>query len=357
MAEDSAQEKTEAPSAKKRKDAREEGNVAKSTEVNSVLVLLTAIFLLRLVGPWMLEELKAGLLECFMFSAMTDMTMQGLFEIAQTAIWRLVKIVLPFAGAIMIAGVIANVIQIGLLLTLKPIQPKFSKINPLKGLKQMFTLRKLVDLAKNLLKITVIGYIAYATIRGNYTVIVALADTTIMAIWNFILSSVYDIFLRVALALLVLAVLDYGYQRYEHEKKLKMSHQDLKEEHKQMEGDPKVKQRIRQLQMEMSRRRMMEQVPQASVVVTNPTHFAIALLYEPEKGHDAPMVVAKGKDLTAQRIKKLAQENDIPMFENVALARALFDKAEVGQQVPMEFYTAVAEVMAWVYKLKGKTAA
>jgi flagellar biosynthetic protein FlhB len=356
MAEDSSQEKSEAPSDKKRQDERQKGSVAKSTEVNSALVLLTAIFLLRLVGPWRLAQIETSMREYIALCSVTDMSMQRLIELSQASIVLMIKILLPFVGAIMLAGVVANVVQIGLLFTLKPIEPKLEKINPLSGFKRIFSMRSLVETLKNMLKITLIGYIAYITIKGEYAILIALADATVSAIWNFILAGAYDIFVRTALVLLVIAVLDYGYQRFEHEKKLKMTHQEIKEERKQMDGDPHVKARIRSLQREMARRRMMDQVPKASVVVTNPTHLAIALLYEPEKS-DAPVVVAKGKDLVALRIKKIAAENDVPLVEDKPLARAMYDKVEVGMPIPMEFFVAVAEIMAQIFRMKGKNVA
>jgi len=355
MAEDSSQEKEEAPSEKKRDDARKKGTVAKSTEVNSVFVLLTAIFLLRLTGPWMMREFDSHIREYFALCAVPDMSMQRLIELSQGAIVVLLKIILPFAGAIMCAGVLANVVQIGLLFTFEPMIPKLEKLNPISGFGRIFSMRTVVETIKNILKICLIGYIAYATIKGDYGVLLTLADVSIMKIWEFVLSATYDIFLRTALVMLLIALADYGYQRYEHEKKLKMSHQEIKEEHKQMEGDPQVKARIRALQREMARRKMMDQVPQASVVVTNPTHLAIALLYDPEK-NDAPLVVAKGKDLTALRIKKIAEENDVPLYEDKPLARAMYDMVEVGEPIPGEFFEAVAQIIAYVYKLKGKKA-
>ena len=183
-----------------------------------------------------------------------------------------------------------------------------------------------------------------------------LSDASVLSIWTYALAASYKVILRIVLAMIIIAVLDYAYQRFEHEKQLKMTHQEVKEERKQLEGDPQVKSRIRSLQREMARRRMMEQVPKATVVVTNPTHLAIALRYEP-KENDAPVVVAKGKDLIAQRIKKLAKENNIPVVEDKPLARSMYNKVEVGFPIPVEFFTAVAEVMAYVYRLKNRNAA
>ena len=356
MAEDSSEEKNEAPSEKKRDDARKKGTVAKSTEVNSVFVLLTAILLLRLLGPWMMGEFNTCIRDYFAKCSDTDMSDGRLIELSQASLVLLIKVILPFAGAIMVAGVVANIVQIGLLFTFEPIIPKLEKLNPISGFKRLFSMRSLVETVKNILKITLIGYIAYITIKEEYAILVSLADMSVMAIWSFILNSAFDIFVRTAIVLLIIAVADYGYQRYEHEKKLKMSLKELKDEHKNSEGDPQVKARIRALQREMSKRKMMDQVPQASVVVTNPTHYAIALLYEPEKS-DAPIVVAKGVDMVAQQIKKIAAENDVPIKEDRELARAMYDKVDVGFPIPIEFYMAIAEVMAWVHKLKSGRAA
>jgi len=353
---DSAQEKSEKPTAKKRSDSRKDGSVAKSTEVNSALVLLLGILLLRITGPAMLENIQGFIRYCFEFVATPEMSDQRLIIIAREAVVFLIKIILPFAGTIMFAGLLANILQIGLMFTTKPLIPKFSKINPLKGLKQKFSMKTVVELVKSLLKVTVIGYVAYITVAAEYELLVMLADTTLMTIWNFITAATFNIFMRIILVLLIIAILDYSYQRYEHEKKLKMTKQEIKDENKQMDGDPQVKGRIRSLQREMARRRMMGEVPKATVVVTNPTHIAIALLYEPEKS-DAPVVVAKGKQLIAQQIKKIAAENGVPMVEDKPLARAMYDKVEVGFPIPVEFFTAVAEIMAYVFKLKNKKAA
>jgi len=357
MADDSSQEKSEAPTEKKKADTRKKGTVAKSTDVNSVFVLLTAVFMLRLTGPWMMAEFETFIRVCFsMFAEPTEMSVLRLIKLGQDSIMLLVKLMLPLLGAILFAGLIANIIQIGWLLTFEPLTPKLEKINPLSGIKRMFSMRSIIETVKNLLKVTIIGYIAYITVRGGYEVLVGLADASVRAIWDFLLLSTFDIFIRTALVMLVIAVADYSYQRYEHTKKIKMSHQEIKEEHKQMEGDPKVKGRIRQLQREMARRRMMGEVPQASVVVTNPTHYAIALKYDLDGEMDAPMVVAKGVDQIAQRIKKIAADNNVPLVENRELARAMYDKVEVGEPIPMEFFNAVAEVLAQVHMMKGKAA-
>lgn len=356
MAEESNDEKSEAPSEKKRQDAREKGTVAKSTEINSVVVLLTALFLIKILGPWIMKELNSSLVDFFGLMSNTEMDPARLLMITRKAIILLVKISAPITGGILLMGVVANIAQIGFLFTLKPLMPKFEKIDPISGFKRLFSMRSVIETVKNIIKLSVIGVIAYITVKNEFDNMILLSDASVVTIWSFTLAVAYKIILRIALAMVIIAVLDYAYQRFEHEKQLKMTHQEVKEERKQMEGDPQVKSRIRSLQREMARRRMMEQVPKATVVVTNPTHLAIALRYEP-KENDAPVVVAKGKDLIAQRIKKLAKENNVPVVEDKPLARSMYDKIEVGFPIPIEFFTAVAEIMAYVYRLKNRTAA
>lgn len=356
MAEESNDEKSEAPSEKKRQDAREKGTVAKSTEINSVLVLLTALFLIKFLGPWIVKELSGGMVEFLRLISETEMDTAKLIMIMRKAIVLLAKTAAPVTVGIMIMGIVANVAQIGFLFTTKPLAPKFEKINPISGFKRLFSMRSIVETLKNIVKLSVISIVAYITLKNEFDSMQVLSDASILTIWSFSLAVSYKIILRIALAMVIIAILDYAYQRFEHEKQLKMTHQEVKEERKQMEGDPQVKSRIRSLQREMARRRMMEQVPKATVVVTNPTHLAIALKYEP-KENDAPIVVAKGKDLIAQRIKKLAKEHNVPVVEDKPLARSMYDKVEVGFPIPVEFFTAVAEVMAYVYRLKNRTAA
>lgn len=356
MAEESAEEKTEAPSDKKRQDAREKGTVAKSTEINSVIVLLTGILMMRLAGPWIFNEIAEGTTTFFTSISSVTMNPATLIHMVHQALLLFAKGAVPIAGAIMLMGIVANISQIGFLFTLKPLVPDIQKINPVSGFGRLFSLRSIFEAAKNIAKLSVIAFVAYQTLKSEFRVMLTLSDTSVMTIWLFMLTVGFKVLLRIALVLIVVAVLDYGYQRYDHEKKLRMSHQELKEERKQLEGDPQIKSRIRALQREMARRRMMEQVPRATVVVTNPTYIAIALRYEPEE-QEAPTVIAKGKRLLAERIRSLAIDNGIPIVENKPLARAMYDKVEPGLPIPVDFFTAVAEIMAYVYRLKNRSAA
>lgn len=356
MADESSDEKSEQPTEKRRQDAREKGTVAKSTEVNSVLVLLAGIFLLKMFSGMMFSEVGSTMRYFFDMIDHPPVSQAAFIQILVETFWIACKVVFPVAVGIMLVGILANIVQIGFLFTLKPLEPKLEKIDPISGFKRLFAMRSLVDLVKNIFKLAVIGTIAYLTIKSKIPLLLMLADAAVNVIWKVTLDLCFDVVLRISLFMIIIAILDYAWQRFEHEKKLKMSHQELKEERKQMEGDPLIKSRIRSLQREMARRRMMQEVPKATVVVTNPTHLAIAIRYDPDE-MDTPRVIAKGRSLVAQRIKELAKENDIPVIEDKPLARAMYPKVEVGFDLPVEFFTAVAEILAYVYRLKNKVAA
>jgi flagellar biosynthetic protein FlhB len=356
MAEESFEERTEAPTPKRRTDARQKGNVAKSTEVNSVLVLLAGVILLRIFGESMFREIEGMFRFFYQFLADPHLSSETAVMFAHRAVRVIARTILPVVLGILVVGVAANLFQIGFLFTLQPLQPKLEKINPISGMQRMFALRSLMELAKNLLKLSIIGFVAYVTIKGEFDTMLVLGGSSVGGIWLFLLQVGFKIVVRIALVLIILSILDYAYQKYEHEKKLKMTRQEVKEERKQMEGDPKVKGRIRSLQREMARRRMVQEVPQATVVVTNPTFIAIAIRYEPDE-MEAPVVLAKGKRVIAEKIKQIAMENKVPIVEDKPLARTMYDRVEIGEAIPYEFFTAVAEVLAYVYRLRNRHAA
>jgi len=356
MPEESFEEKSEEPSEKRRQDAREKGTVAKSTEVNSVLVLMASMAILRILSPWIYHRLSALFISIFTMVGNPPQDMDSLVRLMRETVIELGIIVLPVIGTIMLVGVFANFIQIGLLFTLNPLIPKLEKIDPISGTIRMFSMRSLVELLKNIAKLVLVGVVAYLSIKSKFTHFIGLADTSVPFIWTFMLKAAYDIVMQIALAMIVIAVLDFAYQRFEHERKMRMTRQEVKEERKQMEGDPQIKARVRALQREMARRRMMQEVPKATVVVTNPTYIAIALRYEPSES-SAPVVLAKGKRIIAERIREIARQHDIPIVEDKPLARSMYDKIAVGLEIPMEFFTAVAEILAYVFKLKNRKAA
>jgi flagellar biosynthetic protein FlhB len=356
MADESFEERTEAPTEKRRTEAREKGNVAKSAEINSTLVLLTGILMLKWCMPWMYGQLSGFMRSLFEFVAQPRSDIVFFSALLVKSLMFLIYICIPVCIAIMVIGVAANLIQVGFLFTLQPLTPKLDKLDIISGTKRLFSLKSVVEMVKDMAKLIVIAAIAYFTIKGEFGKFITLWDVSPVKIIAFMLSVSFDIVIRAVLALLIISILDYLYQRYEYEKKLKMTKQEVKEEHKQMDGDPQIKSRVRSLQREMARRRMMQEVPKATVVVTNPTYIAIAIRYEP-KEMQTPKVIAKGKRLLAERIKQLAMEANIPIVEDKPLARAMYDKVEVGEDVPVEFFTAVAEVLAYVYRLKNRKAA
>ena len=252
----------------------------------------------------------------------------------------------------MIIALAANIAQVGFLLAPKALKPKFSTLNPKQGIKKVISSRGLVELAKSLLKIAVVGWVTWWTIREEFPNTLGLVHQTPEQILGFWGDVAFKIFLRAGVVWVFLAILDYSYQKWKMAKEMRMTKQEVKDEHKQREGDPQVKGRIRSIQREQARRRMMAAVPEADVVITNPTHYAVALAYRPEE-MDAPKVVAKGADHLAQQIQVVAREHDVPVLQNRALARALYDSAEVDQYIPVDVYQAVAEVLALVYRLRG----
>jgi flagellar biosynthetic protein FlhB len=260
-------------------------------------------------------------------------------------------VLIPLMLAVMTAGVVGNVAQFGFLFTGEKLTPDLAKLNPISGLKKLVSLRSLVELAKSILKLVIISGVAYVVLDRYMEQIPGLMQMSIGSILKFIGQVSFQLCLYTCMVLFLMAVLDFSYTKWQHHQDLKMSKQEVQDEHKQREGDPAVKARIRSVQREMARQRMMEAVPEATVVITNPTHLAIAISYA--EGMHAPTVVAKGAGFVAQKIKAIAVENDVPLVENKPLARAMFKSAEIGDFIPADLYRAVAEILAYVYRLKG----
>ncbi|GMA99746.1 hypothetical protein PIPA1_25460 [Pelosinus sp. IPA-1] len=253
---------------------------------------------------------------------------------------------------ILLISLIINFLQVGFIFSLEPLMPSFSKINPIAGFGRLFSKRSIVELAKSILKIVIIGYFIYRFMIKQTQQIPALVGAELIDSLHLAVSLILDLVFQISAVMMVLAAFDYFYQWWEHKQSLKMSKDDIKQEFKQMEGDPQIKGKIKQRQRAMSMQRMMQEVPKADVIVTNPTHFAVALKYDKEML--APVIVAKGQDLIAQKIKEIAKENSVVIVENKILARALYAAVEINQPVPPELYQAVAEVLAYVYKLKKR---
>lgn len=348
-------DKTEQATPKRKADARKKGQIAQSQEVVSALVLLVAFFALKIFGENLYKnivELTNRVFEVYMTNE-DIFTVQGIrLLFVELCIWFL-QAMLPIFAFVMLAGIVANVIQSGILFTWETIKPKFSNISPLKGVKNIFSIKSIAEFfLKALAKIIIVGIIAYNTINDNIHDIMNIMNFNTASIGQFIMSLSIDLGLKISMALVVFAIVDYIVQRRKFNKELMMTKQEVKEEYKQTEGNPQIKSKIRQKQRSMSLSRMMQQIPKADVVITNPTHFAVAIKYDPEK-NSAPIVIAKGQDYVALRIKEIARENKVEIVENKPLARALFAQTEIGDEVPEELYQAVAEVLAYVYSLKA----
>lgn len=354
MADDSGQEKTEKPTGRKLSKARQEGQVAKSPEIASVLVLLIGIMVLYIFGylfyPQAIDVLSANL----GFAEIPRFDKHGCLTLLNRTVGQFFMLVLPVLGAVFVAALAANLFQVGFQISTKAITPKLNKFNVIKGFGRLLSLKSLMELFKSVIKLSVIGSVAYLAIRGEMGELVKLHNATTAYIFIYILRGIFKIFIWVILIMIVVAITDYIYQKWQLEKDLMMTKQEVKEEHKETEGDPQIKSRIRSIQLQAARKRMMQQVPEADVVVTNPTHLAVAIKYDPF-AMEAPQVVAKGAGRVAERIKEIATEHQIPVVENKELARNLYKIIEVGEQIPTDFFKAVAELLAYVYKLKGKT--
>jgi len=353
FADDSSGEKTEKATPKKKQDARKEGNVFQSKEINSAATLLLAVAMLGFWGNRIYvnlgqytEKLYASMLNPDILND-TNSVSQIMIEAIQTILLN----VIPILGAVAIAGVLVGYLQVGFILV--PIKVKLSKLNPINGFKNIFSVKSLFEMFKSIAKISIISFVVYSYIKDEMPNIFKFYSYTMQQILAYVSKVTFNIAMRVCIALFVISVLDFAFQKYQYEKNLKMTKQEIKEEYKQMEGDPHIKAKIKQKQREIAMRRMMQDVPDADVVITNPTHFAIAVKYDLGK-HSAPFVLAKGQDIIAQKIKKIAGENSVPIVENKPLARLLYKEVEIGQEVPQDLYQAVAEVLAYVYSLKKK---
>ncbi len=361
FADDEGGEKTEEPTEKKKTDARKEGQVAKSQELSGAINLIVVFLLLRIIGFYT----GTRFLELFywIYEGIPDhvvltggrVSVMDFCIYLNRCILQMLLILLPVLLVGFAVSIIVNIVQVKWAPTFKPLQPKFSKLSPLSGMKRLFSAEKLFELLKSVIKIFVIGYMAYITLKDKLGMILLLRNYSLKEGVGMVLDTVLDMGLRIAILYLVVGIGDYAYRRWKHHKDLMMTKQEVKDEYKNQEGDPQIKGKIRQKMREASQRRMMAAIPQADVVITNPTHFAVALKYD-VKVAAAPIVIAKGADLIARRIKEEARANDVEIVENKPLARMIYYNVDLGGIIPPELYQAVAEVLAFVYNIKEKKA-
>ena len=353
MSEQTAQEKTEKATFHRRQKAREDGKVVKSQELNSAAMLLLGFLALYMLGPHLAGQAR-DMMSYTMSNAPSIAAADPTFvTVFSDYFLRFFLIMAPILTIVLVIALTSNIAQVGFKITPKSMEPKFEKLDVLKGLKRLFSLKSLVHLVRDTTKLGIIGLVAFYAIKGEFETFFLLPNMTVAQLAAAMGRLSLILGMKVGAIMMVIAVLDYIYQKYEFEKSIKMSKQEIKDENKDTEGNPLIKSRVRQIQRERSRQRMMAAVPTADAVITNPTQIAVALKYDMGEGN-APFVVAKGERKLAQKIKELAREHDIPIIEDKPLARALFRMCDVGDFVPAQLYRAVAELLAYVYRLKGK---
>ncbi|HAX59039.1 MAG TPA: flagellar biosynthesis protein FlhB [Eubacterium sp.] len=352
-------EKTEEPTAKKLSDARNEGQVAKGKDLTSAVMLLVLFMVLRFT----VGNMGEGFIECFnknytqigdlFTSTHGEYNMQYTIALIQSAALDMLKLLIPFFGIGFIIAIVIELAQVKWKPTSKPLQPKLSKFNPINGIKRMFSVRTLVSLIKQVVILVVIFIVVYNKLKSRMSDIYMLYDIPLISAIMLLGDIIFDIGTVICVIYTIIGIADYVFEKRKFRKDMMMTKQEVKDEWKNTEGNPEVKNKIRQKMSEASRRRMMQAVPEADVVITNPTHFAVALKYEQNKGK-APVVVAKGEDYLATKIKEAARENNIEIVENKPLARMLYYNVELDEEIPPELYQAVAEVLAFVYNIKNK---
>ncbi|MBI0006306.1 flagellar type III secretion system protein FlhB [Gilliamella sp. W8126] len=350
MADDSDLEKSEQPTDSKLKKAKEKGQIPRSRELTSLMILLVGIMLFWIMGTHFVSKLKAIIQQAMLVAHRTDDDKQIIFNLINlltAGFWA----ILPIFVGLVIVAIIAPLSVGGLLFSLQSIKPNLGKLNPISGFKRLFSLRIFSELFKSILKVVLIAFAAALFLIHQFPNMLVLPSMYLNNALSQVMQLLIYASLLIVLALIPMVGFDIFYQIWSNLKKLKMSKQEVKDEFKEQEGNPQIKGRIRQMQQAMARRRMMKDVPKANVIVTNPTHYAVALQYD-EKTMSAPKILAKGTDNIASKIKQIAQEHQIPQLEAPPLARALYRHGEIGKSIPAELYAAVAQILAWVYQLK-----
>ncbi|HEY7090590.1 MAG TPA: flagellar biosynthesis protein FlhB [Tepidisphaeraceae bacterium] len=347
-------DKTEAPTPRRRQEAREQGNIARSPDLTAAAILLAVIILLDWYGPGLMGALKNLMERMLSSDSLSQTPADGVAGWFILCIRVVAGAMAPLMLGLILVAVVINMIQVGFFFSFKRVQPQISGLNPFKGFSKIFSGRDgLVHLVMNLLKLTLVTLVAYSAIHGRLDLILSTQNKDFIAVFALGAQVVYSIGVRIGVVLLLLAILDYAWQKWRTEQQLKMTKQEIKEEMRRMEGDPKIKSRRRQIAMQRLQQGIRKNVPTADVVVTNPTEFAVALKYDSDTMH-APKVVAKGTDYLAAMIRQIAIEHGIPILERPPLARALYKLVDIGHEIPEQFYSAVAEILAYVYELSGK---
>ncbi len=346
-------ERTEAPTPRRRAEARKKGQIAKSPEVNTAFILLIGFFVLQKSGPRIFMAISTLMRTALGGLDRPDLTPTALTHGGLGVIWLVTRSISPVILGLLFAGILANVVQVGFFFSWQPLVPDVQRINPISGFQRTFSKRGLEELAKTAAKVGVVSFIAFQAVWGQIGTVSSLSQMPLVAGLQTVAHIGLGVGLRAGAAILVLAAADFIFQRHEMEQNMRMSRQEITEEMRSMQGSPQMKARMRAQQRQMATQRMMQDVPKADVVITNPTHFAVALRYD-SKTMNAPIVLAKGQRLVAQRMREIARKHDVLVLENRPLARSLFRLGKIGKEVPISLYQTVAEVLAFVYALKGK---
>ncbi len=345
-------ERTEPASQKKLEDARDRGSVAKSQDMNAAIMLLAGLFTLTIFGGMMTEQLSGLLKFIFKNAGLIAVDRGTIGDLTAKTFMFLGVCLIPVLGVFLLVGFVSNVAQVGLKFSPEALVPKWERLNPLTGIKKvMLSSHSMVEMLKGIFKTLLLGLVGYSVVKNMIVNAVMLADSDVMNIAQYLVASTSEVVIKCGMAFGVMASADYFYQKYEFAKQMKMTKQEVKDEFKTMEGDPQIKGRIKNIQRQIAYKRMMSDVPTANVVVTNPTHYAVALKYETGK-NSAPKVVAKGADLIALKIKEIAKLHNVPIVEDKPLARALYAAADVGDDIPEKLFQAVAQILAYIYRLK-----
>ncbi|MCI6649397.1 MAG: flagellar biosynthesis protein FlhB [Lachnospiraceae bacterium] len=353
-------DKTEEPTAKKISDTRKKGSVARSQELSMAIELLVLFIALKAFGKWAVGKLLeiyrwslSSALPDYINSERRIPTVASMSTLLSDVYKQMLVVMIPFMAAGFLSALLGTGLQFSFKVSTEPLKPKLDKFNPVNGFKRMFSKQALVNLLISIAKIAIIFFVAYSVIKGHLNEIFILYELDLMQAVSFVVNLVMDVGIRISVVYVILGFLDFFYQKRKFRNDIKMTKQEVKDEYKDTEGDPEIKGRQRQKMREVSQRRMMQQVPKADVVITNPTHIAVAIQYDSEHS-EAPRVTAKGEELVAQRIKEVARENNVDIVENKPLARALYTTVDIGAEIPPELYQAVAEVLAVIYNKKHK---
>ena len=346
-------DKTEQPTAKKKKEERKKGNIARSREVSNAFTLIGAVLCIFMMINGLIKNLKIYIASSLTMDFSRDLTNKMAHEIFSDGLTKYMKFFLPMGIIVICLAIIANIVQGGFVISKEAMKPKFSKLNPLNGIKNMFSGQAFVTTLKNVILLIILTYVGFSFIKNNYVDILKVGNVYFPHLIYAIFDIVKKLFKIAIVISVVIGALDFAYQLFSHKKRMKMTKQEVKEEFKQAEGDPHVKGQIKQRQRQILSQAMIQNTKEATVIINNPTHISIAIRYEREKD-TAPVVIAKGADILAMKMREIAKENDIPMIENIPLARMIYREVEVNQEVPAEMYQAIAEVLVAVYKIKNR---